>query len=87
MAAEPGAVDARAAKAASVSGENSGVAIAGTVDPDAAQAAADANIGLLQRGDDVRLIEVLNVADGSVATLDDAVWGDRPVLLWFWAPH
>ena len=32
-------------------------------------------------------IEVLNVANGDVATLNDVVVGDRPVLLWFWSPH
>ncbi len=37
--------------------------------------------------DDVRDIEVLSVDDGSVSSLRDAVTGDRPVLLWFWAPH
>ena len=36
---------------------------------------------------DVSDIEVLSVDDGSVSSLRDAVTGDRPVLLWFWAPH
>ena len=31
--------------------------------------------------------EVLVVADGSVTTLADAATGDRPLLIWFWAPH
>ncbi len=49
-------------------------------------AAAD-NSSKLQPNADRRLIEVLNVADGSITSLVDAVDGDRPVLLWFWAPH
>ena len=55
--------------------------------PDAAAAAAVANIEGLTPSDDVRLIEVLDVESGGVTTLADAVDGDRPVLLWFWAPH
>ncbi len=51
------------------------------------QAAADANIELLQAADDVRDIEVLDVGDGSISTLRAAVDGDRPVLLWFFSPH
>lgn len=49
--------------------------------------AAAANQPLLQGSDDARDIEVLSVVDGSISTLRDAVAGDRPVLLWFWAPH
>lgn len=49
--------------------------------------AAAANQPLLQRSDDARDIEVLSVVDGSISTLRDAVEGDRPILLWFWAPH
>lgn len=52
-----------------------------------AAATAERNIGLLQSSDDVHLIEVLDVGDGSITTLDSAIDGDRPVLLWFWAPH
>lgn len=37
--------------------------------------------------DDVRLIEVLEVDTGEPTTLADTVTGNRPVLLWFWAPH
>ncbi|MDE0607187.1 MAG: hypothetical protein OXH78_08535 [Acidimicrobiaceae bacterium] len=54
-------------------------------------AAAADNVSSLQPNNDRRLIEVLNVADGSVASLaapmNGVVDGDRPVLLWFWAPH
>lgn len=57
--------------------------------PDSASPAdiAEANMTLLQPADDVRDFEVLDVTDGSIASLRSAVDGDRPVLLWFWAPH
>ncbi len=45
------------------------------------------NSDTLTVSDDVRLTEVLDVSDGAVQTLRTAVDGDRPVLLWFWAPH
>jgi hypothetical protein len=48
---------------------------------------AAANEDLLQLADDARDVEVLNVHDGSIASLRNAVTGDRPVLIWFWAPH
>ena len=50
-------------------------------------AAAEANIGLLQPSSDVVSIEVLDVSDGSISTLQETVDGDRPVLLWFFSPH
>lgn len=50
-------------------------------------AVAEANLGDLATSDDVRLIEVLEVDTGEPTTLTDTVTGDRPVLLWFWAPH
>jgi len=49
--------------------------------------AAEANEPLLQTSDDARDIEVLSVVDGSISSIRAAVDGDRPVLLWFWAPH
>jgi len=52
-----------------------------------AEEAAESNLALIQPADDARDQEVLDVRDGSVATLRDAVDGDRPVLIWFWAPH
>ena len=55
--------------------------------PDEAAAAAEQNIPTLTVTDDARDIEVVSVFDGSVTTLRDSVTGDRPVLLWFWAPH
>ncbi len=60
--------------------------VASETAPDAA-AAADDNAALLRSSDDPRFVEVLDVGDGSITTLDNAVAGDRPVLLWFWAPH
>jgi len=34
------------------------------------------------------MVEVLNVADGSTVQLaDELAGGDKPILLWFWAPH
>ena len=64
-----------------------------TEDPDdptaglSPEEAAAVNQPLLQESDDARDIEVLSVADGSISSLREAVVGDRPVLLWFWAPH
>jgi len=55
--------------------------------PEEAQAAAEQNIPNLQTSDDARDIEVVSVYDGSVTSLREVVTGDRPVLLWFWAPH
>ena len=52
-----------------------------------AAANADANIDSLASSDDVRLIEVLDVSTGNATSLAQAVDGDRPVLVWFWAPH
>jgi len=53
----------------------------------AANEAAAANIDGLAQNSNVADIQVLDVADGSISTLRGAVDGDRPVLLWFWAPH
>lgn len=55
--------------------------------PDEARAAAEQNIPNLQTSDDVRDIEVVSVYDGSITSLREVVTGDRPVLVWFWAPH
>ncbi len=48
---------------------------------------AAANQKNLTSSDDVRDIQVLAVDDGAISSLRKAVAGDRPVLLWFWAPH
>ncbi len=55
--------------------------------PEEAAAAAEQNIPNLAASDDVRDIEVVSVFDGSVTTLREVATGDRPVLVWFWAPH
>lgn len=53
----------------------------------AASAEAAANIDNLQQSDNVFDIELLDVADGTVSTLGQAIDGDRPVLIWFYSPH
>ena len=58
-----------------------------TPEASAAGEAAAQNIDNLQQSDNVLDIEVLDVADGSISSLREAVDGDRPVLLWFYAPH
>lgn len=55
--------------------------------PEEARAAAEQNVPNLQVSDDVRDIEVVSVYDGSITSLREVVTGDRPVLVWFWAPH
>jgi len=83
----------RTSRTSRVAGALLGVALlasacGGDGEPDTAAglAAAEA-IDDLATSDDVTMIEVLDVATGAPATLDEAVTGDRPVLLWFWAPH
>lgn len=74
-------------------GGSGGATTAAADDPAAAQAAAEAataaevNEGSLDTAAEYHAIEVLDVGDGSVTTLAGAVTGDRPVLVWFWAPH
>lgn len=53
----------------------------------AANAEAAANIDNLEQSNDVFDIELLDVSDGSVSTLGQAIDGDRPVLIWFYSPH
>lgn len=84
----------RRALAASVLGFGllAGACAAGEPVPDdpAAQAAAEAasaNIDALQQSNNPLDIEVLDVGDGSISTLRQAVDGDRPVLVWFYSPH
>lgn len=64
-----------------------GVSAPDTPEAAAASVAAEANIDQLQTSSDVRDIQVLDVADGSITSLRESTTGDRPVLLWFWAPH
>lgn len=53
----------------------------------AATTAALTNQPQLQLTGDVASTQLLNTADGAIAQLSDVVTGDRPVLLWYWAPH
>ena len=53
----------------------------------ASASSAEANLPSLQPADDVRDIEVLSVTSGATTSLREAVTGDRPVLVWFYAPH
>lgn len=55
-------------------------------EPNVEDVAAE-NSATLTTSDDPLDTEVLSVVDGTVASLRDTVTGDRPVLLWFWAPH
>ena len=68
-------------------GGSSGVETAVDAGTPSAAATAETNLPLLQSADDARDTQILSVADGSVSSLRDAADGDRPVLLWFWAPH
>jgi len=71
----------------STAATDSAPATDGSTDALSPEDLADQNLPNLVVADDARDIEMLSVFDGSVATLRDAVDGDRPVLLWFWAPH
>ena len=53
----------------------------------AAETAASSNEATLALTSDVVSTQFLDTADGSVAQLSEVVTGDRPVLLWYWAPH
>lgn len=58
-----------------------------SIDPAEAAEIASANAEAIESTDDGRTTEILSISDGSITTLQQAVTGDRPVLLWFWAPH
>jgi len=53
----------------------------------AAIAAASTNEAQLQLSDQVDTTQLLNTANGEITDLSSVVDGDRPVLLWYWAPH
>lgn len=53
----------------------------------AAQQVASSNEAALTLTSDVASTQFLDTADGSIAQLSEVVTGDRPVLLWYWAPH
>lgn len=81
------ALFAAATLLASACGGDSATGAGSSAQGSNAASAADDNIGDLATNEDVRLIEVLEVDTGETTTLADTVTGDRPVLLWFWAPH
>ena len=53
----------------------------------AAEAAAATNEAQLDLTGIITTTQLLDTADGGIAQLSDVVTGDRPVLLWYWAPH
>ena len=53
----------------------------------AAEAAASSNEATLVLTSDVASTQLLDIANGNIAQLSDVVTGDRPVLLWYWAPN
>ena len=53
----------------------------------AAEAAASTNEATLALTGDLASTQLLDTTDGGIADLGDIVTGDRPVLLWYWAPH
>lgn len=53
----------------------------------AAVTAGSTNEPLLELTADTSTTQLLNTRDGSITSLSEVVTGDRPVLLWFWAPH
>ena len=53
----------------------------------AATTAASTNQAALQLTSDVATTQLLDTADGGIAQLSEVVTGDRPVLLWYLAPH
>ena len=48
---------------------------------------ASANGAAVAVSDDVPDLEMVDVASGSNVRLASLVTGDKPLLLWFWAPH
>ena len=53
----------------------------------AAIATAATNQGQLQLTSDISSTQFLDTADGRSQQLSHVVTGDRPVLLWYWAPN
>ena len=53
----------------------------------AAELAAATNEAGLQLTADITSTQLLDTVDGNISQLADVVTGDRPVLLWYWAPH
>ena len=46
-----------------------------------------ANEAQLALSGDLSQTELLDTRTGEITTLSEVVTGDRPVLLWYWAPH
>ena len=53
----------------------------------AAEAAAATNEPQLSLTANITTTQFLDTTDGGIAELSEVVTGDRPVLLWYWAPH
>ena len=53
----------------------------------AAETAAATNEGQLALTSNIATTQFLDTADGGISELSEIVTGDRPVLLWYWAPH
>lgn len=49
--------------------------------------AADLNARSLDLTDDLSTSQLLDGRTGQVTTIRDVVTGDRPVLMWYWAPN
>ena len=60
----------------------------GTLSPEqtAAVTTAEANAGSLQLTSDFSTTQMLDARSGEIVDLGQVVTGDRPVLLWYWAP-
>ena len=80
-------VDVDSAGAGGETGAGDGADQPAVVTTQEAAANAEANQPKLAAADYVLDTEVLVVADGSITTLAEAATGDRPLLVWFWAPH
>lgn len=58
-----------------------------SAEQNAAVATAEDNAPELQLTRDFATTQMLDTRTGTIASLDDIVTGDRPVLLWYWAPN
>jgi hypothetical protein len=53
----------------------------------AVKALAETNEAQLALSDDLSTSELLDVRTGQITNLSEVVTGDRPILVWYWAPH
>lgn len=58
-----------------------------TAEQTAAIDAGEANEALLELSSQMATTELLDATTGEITTLSDVADGDRPVLVWYWAPH